>query len=407
MRDSHLEVHDQRLAKGQDGSMFRLLPLLLCAASAASAQDLPSAEPRYGELKQSIQALLDGIVAKGITSASAGIVLPDGEVLAVVAGTADPETRRELLPTDMFLVGSTGKTYVTGIVHLLEAEGWLDFDSTAASYFAEDEDDSWLDDLPNGREVTLRQLLRHQTGIPRYVFGEEFTSTLTSQPDRVWTPKELLAFANRDALFAPGEKWAYSDTNYILLGMVVEKATGQTFYDLVRTRLLDPHGLRETVPTNRRRIERMAQGHVVMGRSMGVGEWALQEGQFSYNVQFEWCGGGWATTPSDLARWVGLLYGGRAFDEEYLGTLLDTVPAGGLGRGVGYGMGVMVRETKAGELRYHDGFMPGYTTSAGLFPASNIAVAIQLGSDNGRAVGKPLSMLLAELAVLANAAFDK
>lgn len=380
--------------------MHCLLPLLLSATTSANVQDISSAEPRHQELTQSLQRILDGIVAKGIPGASAAIVLPDGEVLTVVAGYADPATKRQLKSTDLFLVGSTGKTYVTGIVHLLEAEGWLDFDNTAASYFEEDQDDAWLDALPNGREVTLRQLLRHQSGIPRYVFGEEFTSTLTSQPDRVWTPKELLAFASREALFAPGEKWAYSDTNYILLGMVVEKVTGKRFYDLVRTRLLEPNGLEQTIPTDQRLIARMAQGHVVMGRSMGVGEWALQGGQFSYNVQFEWCGGGWATTPSDLARWVGLLYGGEAFDEEYLGSLLDTVPAGRLGRGIEYGLGVMLRTTAAGELRYHDGFMPGYTTSAGIFPASKIAVAIQLASDNGRAVGKPLSMVLADVAKL-------
>lgn len=387
--------------------MHCLLPLLLSAASSASVQDLPTTEPRHQELEESIQLILDGIVAKGIPGASAAIVLPDGEVLTVVSGSADPAAERDLEATDLFLVGSTGKTYVTGIVHLLEAEGWLDFNNTAASYFEEDEDDAWLDALPNGRSVTLRQLLRHQTGIPRYVFGEEFTSTLSSQPDRIWTPKELLAFASRDALFAPGEKWAYSDTNYILLGKLVEKVTGKRFYDLVRTRLLKPNGLEQTVPTDKRRIEHMAQGQVVTGRSMGVGEWALKDGQFSYNVQFEWCGGGWATTPADLARWVGLLYGGKAFDEEYLGSLLDTVPAGRLGRGVEYGLGVMVRPTDAGELRYHDGFMPGYTTSAGLFPASNIAVAIQLASDNGRAVGKPMSLVLADVAKLVQASLSK
>ncbi|MFT5478134.1 MAG: D-alanyl-D-alanine carboxypeptidase, partial [Planctomycetota bacterium] len=260
----------------------------------------------------------------------------------------------------------------------------------------------WIAELPNAKEVTVLQLLRHQTGIPRYVFEDEFTSLMAGEPERMWKPEELLAFVS-DArpLFAPGEGWAYSDTNYIVLGLIIEKVSGTTFYDYVREHFVDRFKLTHTLPTDRTRLPNMAQGHVVMGRSMGVPERTLIDGVFAYNVQFEWCGGGWASTPADLARWTRILYAGHAVDGPYLDTLLDAVPAAELGPGARYGLGVILRDTPAGPAIGHDGFMPGYLTALAWYPEANVAGAIQLNCDDGRAVGRPLAQVLAELAQIA------
>lgn len=379
----------------------------LCATSAA-AQETTTLEVRPVEgLHERCQAIVERIVERGAPGASAALVLPDGTLLACTAGLASRAPATPMTPETLMLSGSAGKTFVAGAVLLLASRGQLDLDARAADYFEGDQA-AWADALPNGRAVTLRQLLRHQSGIPRYVFEAAFTERMVAEPDRVWQPRELLAFVSQRApLFAPGESFSYADTNYIVVGMVIEAVAGDPFYTFVQRELLAPHELDASLPSNRREIPGMAQGHVQLGRSMGVPELTLEDGRFVFNVQFEWCGGGWANTPGDLARYCGLLYSGTLFEGQDLAALLEAVPAPELGPQVRYGIAAMLRETSAGPLIHHDGFMPGYLTSTGFFPELELAVALQLNSDDARPLGKPPSEVLAELALAATSVLEE
>lgn len=351
------------------------------------------------------QAIVDGLVESGVPGASAAVVLPDGSVHAFVAGDTARTDGRALTPDDRLLVGSTGKTFVTAVAHRLLSDGILSLDESIATSFADDPP-PWLDTLPHAREFTLRQLLRHQTGLARYVYVEAFHRTLGTQPDRVWQPEELLAFvADVPPMFAPGEGWAYSDTNYIVVGLLIEHVTGRRFYDLANEWFVGPLEFTGTVPTTSRRIPGLVQGEVINGRDLGIGPQLLDGDEATYNLQFEWCGGGWASTPTDLARWAGILYGGHALDDAgeaddaaYLDTLLETVDAPALGPGTRYGLGVMLRNTDQGPMRYHDGFMPGHLTTLAYFPEQDVAVALQLNTDDARCIGRPRPLVLVELA---------
>lgn len=356
-------------------------------ASAACAQE--------GEVHDALRALADGLVARGVDGVSIAVVDERGALTAVAAGRA---SRGEPLTTDArMLVGSTGKTFVTAVALQLAAEDTLDLDAPVATLL---DDAPWLDRVPNARLATTRQLLNHTAGMPRYVFAPAFTTTLTSEPDRHWRPEELLAFVHDvPPRFAPGEGFGYADTHYLVVGLVIEALTGRDFYDVARERLVVPLALEGTVPVTSRRVDGLAQGHVVLGREMGVGERAvLDDGRTSYNVQFEWCGGGWASTPSDLARWAGALYGGDVVDAARRAELLDGVDAPELGPGARYGLGVTLRDTRLGELRGHDGFMPGYLTTLAHFPAHGISVAVQMNRDDPQRVGRPLHAVAVDAA---------
>jgi D-alanyl-D-alanine carboxypeptidase len=347
------------------------------------------------------QPVLDALIERGVPGVSVGLILPDGGELGLTAGYSFKEEELDLLPEHRLLLGSVGKTYVTAAVHHLVQAEKLSLHDYAADYFAEED---WIEEIPNAGEITIRQLLRHQTGIPRYVFKEEFWAAVVDEPDRTWKPVELLEYVFGDApLFPAGEGWAYADTNYIVLGMIIEKVSGETFYGYVDEHLLKPHGLKDTVPSDSREIPGLVQGYVVSPamRSLGVPERTLVDGVFVFNPQFEWTGGGYACTPLDLARWAAILYSGEAFDGPYLETMLDTVPARQLGPGREYGLGVIVTPSDMGPFIGHDGFMPGYETAMGYLPDVGIAVAVQVNTDDGRAVGKPLPMLAIELAKLA------
>lgn len=371
-----------------------VLPLLFTAA--------PTTQQSTAErIAERCQPVLDELVERGVPGVSVGIILPGGEELGLTAGYSFKEDERDLLPEHRLLLGSVGKTYVTAAVHHLVHAEKLSFEDYAVEYFEEDE---WFERVPNAGEITIHQLLRHQTGIPRYVFKDQFWELVMSEPDKTWKPEELLAYVFDDEpLFAAGEGWAYADTNYIVLGMIIERVSGQTFYDYVDEHLLKPHGLKDTVPSDSRTIEGLVQGYCKNPgmKNLGVPDRMLVEGTFVFNPQFEWTGGGYACTPLDLARWAAILYSGKAFDAPYLETMLDTVAAPQLGAQREYGLGVIVTPTDLGPLQGHDGFMPGYMTAMGYFPEQDIAIAIQVNTDDGRAIGGPLPVLAQQLAQVA------
>jgi len=126
----------------------------------------------------------------------------------------------------------------------------------------------------------------------------------------------------------------------------------------------------------------------------------IEEGVFHYNPQFEWCGGGYASSASDLARWAALLYGGEAFEGDYLRTMLEAVPVAPDSK-TRYGLGVFVRDTELGPLYGHDGVMTGYTATMGYLPEKRIAFALMLNTDDGRVLGRPLHRAALELVALA------
>lgn len=366
---------------------------VLLAACAVPSSGTP--DSKLETLTASCQEELDAIHAAGsFPGATASLVLADGRVVRLAVGNTE-QGGRPLTPEDRMLVGSVGKTWVAAIIHQLAAKGMVEYDSKAVEWFHEDD---WYLRIPNAGEVTLRQLLRHQSGLERYEFKPEFWKELMLDPDRVWHPQELLAFVFDDQpMFPAGEGWAYADTNYILLGMIIERATGRRFYDLAEDWINRPHRFKDTIASDQRRLVGVVQGTVKAGRQLGVGPFTLSDGVFTYNVQFEWCGGGFASTSTDLARWAWLLFSERLLGKDGVAAMLDAVPAPELGPGRAYGLGVILTDTRLGQLRGHDGFMPGYLTTMGYFPESGIAAAIQVNTDAGRSVGMPMHEVLVRL----------
>lgn len=346
--------------------------------------------------------LVDDQTHARFPGATAAIILPDGEELTLAVGWASREEEESMLPGHRLFSGSVGKTYVTAALHHLRDHSELDFDQRAADFFDLEGEDAWFSELPNARSFTLRQLLRHQSGLPRYVFRSEFWEEALGNPDRVWEPEELLGFLRGESpLFPVGKGWAYSDTNYIVLGMVLERVSGTSFYEYVDRHFLEPLELGDTIPSNSRTLPGVAQGYVVGARGMGVPERSFEDGKMVFNPQFEWCGGGYVNTSLDLARWARVLYRGEAYDGDYLASMLDTVPSEALGEGRHYGLGVIRSETRLGDLLGHDGFFPGYLTSMGYFPELDVAVAIQMNTDNAAGLGRRVHEVLVELAEIA------
>lgn len=373
------------------------LLLAFCTVNAA-AQTSATAQ-----VSASVQAVLDAAHANGrFAGATAGLVLSDGSSLGFAVGESDSVRNIAMQPSDRMLAGSTGKTFFAALALQLVHDGRIALDDPLAKHLGHEpwwKDEQGRTRLPNGGDITLRMLMNHTSGIVRYEFNPAFTAEVTRDPYRVWEPAEQIAFVlDTQPPFAAGQGWDYSDTNYILLAMVIEKVTGRRAYDLIRDRIIEPLGLTNTVPSSSPGIPGLVQGYAGAGNPFGGADAVLTNGRLAFNPQFEWAGGGYATTAGDLARWARMLYEGKAFDVSLLPLMLDGVDARGLGPGVRYGLGVIIRDTPLGRAYGHSGFFPGYLTEMRYFPDLGLAVAVQVNSSDGRAIGQPVGAIVQAIA---------
>ncbi len=335
----------------------------------------------------SLQEQLQQLVAKwqpasGAPGVSVGLVTKDGAVYATTAGVADRTTGTPLTTDDLLLAGSTGKTFFAALAVQLIDNRRLDLDAKVSNYLG---NRPWFDRLPNARDITIRHLMTHTSGLVRYEMNPAFTADLRAQPDRVWKPEDQLAYLfDTRAAFAAGEGWEYSDTNYIVLAMVLEQVMGTRAYDEIAARFLGPLKLTRVVPQTSRRIPGLAQGYAGPKDPLGFPDEMIKDGLIVINPQFEWGGGGFATSPRDLARWGHALYLGDALSAPGKALMLDSAVPARLGPEVQYGLGVIVRPTTpVGPVVGHSGFFPGYLTELVHVRSTGTTVAVQVNTSAG------------------------
>jgi len=360
-------------------------------------------------LQASLQAKLNELhQAASFPGATIGFVLPGGRSGSVSAGFADVENKIPLKPTDRMPAGSIGKTYVSTVILQAVEEGKLDLDAKIERWFG---GDAWFPRLPNAKDITLRMLMNHSSGIPEHVLNKDFIAAMRQDPDRIWKPEELIAYIfDAKPLFPAGQGWSYADTNYILAGMIFERVTKKTVYGEVERRILKPFKLERTIPSDRRVLPGVITGYSMPNSPFGFEGRVIVDGKFIINPQMEWTGGGFASTAEDLARWATLLYKGKALKKETLDQLLTGVDAKeGRGSGAGnkYGLAVQIRPSEWGVSYGHGGWFPGYRSEMEYFPQQRIAVAVQFNTDAGSALKKGARAYIADAMRIILAATEK
>jgi D-alanyl-D-alanine carboxypeptidase len=327
--------------------------------------------------------------------ATLAIALPDGRVMGFATGVADVEKTIPMPVEARMPVGSIGKTFVAAVVLGMVADGTLELDGRVAQWLG---DEPWFERLPNGDTMTLRQLLNHSSGLIDHVFDETsgFANYLKQQFDPAHAtdalePREFVRFAlDQKPLFRAGEGFHYSETGYILAGMVIEKAGGSSYYEELDRRFLRPLGLVQTSAMNRRSFVGLVSGYAPKGRALfGTPYKVADAGIFAFDPSLEWTGGGLVSNSQDLVRWAKALFEGRAISRRYLDEMLNSIaqPEQGrdaAGRAFGYGLGVNIVRTSCGNVYRHGGFFPGYNSMLVYFPDRGIAVAMQVNADSTR-----------------------
>jgi D-alanyl-D-alanine carboxypeptidase len=292
------------------------------------------------------------------------------------------------------MAGSTGKTFFAAVALQLIAAGRLDLDAPISKYLGAK---PWFARLPNAKDITVRMLMTHTSGLVRYEMNPRFTADLRAQPDKAWTPEEEIAYLIDPAPFAAGAGWDYSDTNYIVLGVILEGITGTRLYDEVDRRFLKPLKLAGVRPSTSRRIPGLVPGYAGPRDPLGLPDEMMAKGALAINPLFEWTGGGYATSALDLACWGHALYTAQAISPGMRDLMISSAVPARLGPETRYGLGVIVRAAgPAGPTWGHSGFFPGYQTELVHAVDSGVTLALQINSSAPRPAGTraPLRALM-------------
>ncbi|MFD5745731.1 serine hydrolase domain-containing protein [Streptomyces sp. NPDC127033] len=330
------------------------------------------------------QRALDDLVEEGVPGAVAQVRDRRGAWYGV-AGTADLTTGRERRAPDRFRVGSLTKTFVATVVLQLEAEGRIGLDDTVESLLPGVVRGNGND----GRAVTVRQLLNHTSGLFSYTADPEFRDRIFTEKFLVhryetWTPRQLadLALTHRPD-FAPGTGWKYSNTNYVLAGMIVEKVTGRPYADEVERRILRPLGLRATsLPGTAVRLP-MPSGRAYA--VLSADPVPKVEDVTELNPSVAGAAGEMISNTADLNTFVSALLRGELLPARQLAEMRETVSVTD-GKpntsGPGYGLGLMRLELSCGkEVWGHDGEIHGSQSSAVTTEDGRHALALNFNGD--------------------------
>ena len=331
-------------------SIAGFLAMGLALAGCSNSEEAKDGETTVPSSEE-VQSALEQAVAAGIPGIAVEIRGPEGsEFLA--AGVASVEDERPLTSEDRFRIASVTKAFTAAVVMELVEERALSLDDSV---------EHWAPGLlAEGDSITVRYLLAHTSGLPDYTKDEEFIEAFVAGEDL--PPQRIVSFVSSESLaFEPGTKYEYSDTDNIVLGIIVE-AAGRSYEQELQSRVLEPLELRATVlPDDPAMPDPHAEGYQYPPESEGAGD--LDDVTTALDPSAAWASGALVSTPSELSRFFGGLLGGELVGEDTLEQMKETLAGEGDPSGPGTkraGLGIFSYELPCGEVWGHTGQFPGY-----------------------------------------------
>jgi D-alanyl-D-alanine carboxypeptidase len=321
---------------------------------------------------KTLQSTLAAIVASGkYPGISAAIVFPDGTIWSGVSGQAVLTPAKALTTDTLFSVGSISKTFIAALIGKLAAAGTIGLDDPLSRY---------QPDFPNAENITIRELLNHTSGIQDLFAAPGLADALLAHPTQTWTAAQVLAKIGAP-YFAPGKGYKYSNTNFVLLGLVIEKVTGQTVASLVRSAFLTPLGMNNTYL----QTEETAQGPMAHGymepATKPVDNQAGTMLPFTAEATAVGFAGAYVSTATDLAKWANALYGGSILDKATLAAMADTSASLTYKPKTPYGLG-FEQASLNGQLTWgHRGLLDGFWSAMEYLPAYHITVVALINAN--------------------------
>ncbi|MCK7621830.1 beta-lactamase family protein [Streptomyces sp. RS10V-4] len=350
---------------------------------AAGAVAPPAAAAPFTTRPDTVQQGLDALVrSDGMPAALAGVTDGKGHTRAYTAGVGDVATGAAVPRDGQVRIGSNTKTFTAVVVLQLVAEGKVKLDRHVDKYLPGLLQGDGID----GGGITVRQLLQHTSGLPDY-------SKLLSDDIRYYEPRDLLDLALRQkADFGPGKGWKYSNTNYLVAGLIVQKVTGHPLAVEIDRRVIRRAGLRHTyfpAPGELRIRERHPKGYYQASPGapfVDATEW---------DPSWAWAAGQLVSTNSDLNRFASELLRGHLVPEPQLKQMRRTVAAGRpFAAGARYGLGLVSTPLSCGGVYWgHGGSMTGYETRGGVTEDGR-AVSVAVTTQPGEATQKHMEKIV-------------
>jgi D-alanyl-D-alanine carboxypeptidase len=347
----------------------RLLLKVTLAATVAAGCATPAAAGRSAASSQNELRAMRILDRHRARREFPGAVLamrdPSGATFTVAAGDADP-TRggAPIDPATPWIIGSATKVFVAVVVLQLAQEGKLDLDAPVQSFFPE---------LPSASRITIRRLLQHTSGLPEYLH----TDAVDRDARREWRARELIAVAvARPPLSEPGAGHHYSNTNYLALGEIVEKVTSRPWHAEVRSRIVEPLGLRHTGYAGEPSAPRLGTGHIIEDGKFveATGRWHPSVGGAA---------GAMYSTAADLVAFAVALFEGSLLDAKRAAEMQTFVRGADYGYvGNAYGLGLERYTVNNLMVLGHMGTGSAHSSFIGYDPASRAAVAVQINAAN-------------------------
>jgi len=343
-------------------SAWAVLVLLLVSAGCGSTA--PASTPGTGSTgapssaraldasaAAKLQMALDAVRAQGgFPGVIAGVWTPNDTWIGT-SGTTGQGRNALPTPTDHTRIGSLTKTVTATVVLQFYESGQVSLEDTIGKY---------VSGMPNGDTATLRQLANMTSGIPSYTADDAFQKQLFTDPAKAWTPEQLVdVVRGKPADFAPGNGWEYSNTNYVLLGMVIEKVTGKPVGEVFQERIFGPLWMTETsFPTQ---SDVIADPHLFGITAQGQPSNQTADAT-NWNPSVAFTAGGIISTLDDLHKWSEGLFTGNGIlkpETQQLrrDSIIHNIPPNTPTMGFGFGIG-----DRNGWWGF-DGDIPGYTTS--------------------------------------------
>ncbi|MFE5643185.1 serine hydrolase domain-containing protein [Rhodococcus sp. NPDC056516] len=354
----------------------RILLVSLCSAMVAGAviscstdksTDNPTAtsdKVMDSAVTDQLDAIIDAAVnSTGIPGAMVGIWGPDGNYVKV-AGVSDTATKAPMETDFYHRIGSVTKTFtVTALLQLVD-EGKIGLDDPISKY---------VDGVTEGDAISLRQLAGMRSGLVDYTTSEQFVMEYLSDPRRAFTPEELVGYVKDLPLqVRPGTTVDYSNTNTILLGMVIEKVSGSTLSDVIDTKITTPLGMEHTsFPTTNAFPNPHAQGYTNQTLDESV------TAATDWNPSWGGAAGAMISSLDDMRIWVPALAKGDLLTDDTQKQRLQTVNLSEGDDTSGYGLGLF----NSGGWIGHNGSLPGYKTVSVYLPEKDTTLVVFINTD--------------------------
>ncbi len=311
-------------------------------------------------------AVTNALKENGVPSVSIAVVKDGKLTYAKAYGLADLEAHRSATTSMIYSIGSISKQFTAASILLLSEDGRLSLDDPVGR---------WLPELSQAQEVTIRQVLSMTSGYQDY-WPQDYVMPSMMKPA---TPEEILkGWAQKPLDFEPGTKWQYSNTNYVVAGVIVEKLNGTSLLDLLHRRVFDPLGMKTVFDCD---SSALPQGAPTRYHRYGLGPArpAPKEGR-----GWMFAAGELAMTASDLAKWdISMIDRAILKPESY--REMEKAELLKNGASTQYGLGVGVSLVNGRRVLAHGGEVSGFTAQNAVYPDDRAAVIVLANMDANRA----------------------